>query len=66
MGITAIHLTLVGAPRWKILGKMMDMEHHLIIPTLAIFFVGVTPGSNFVLNIIFKTILLDCCSCCSK
>lgn len=40
------------------------MEHH---PYPCVFFWGVEPlvPGFFVLNMIFRTILLDCCSCCS-
>ena len=45
MGITAIHLTLAGAPGGKLLKNDGYMEHH---PYPCVFFLGGgTPGSNF-------------------
>ena len=54
---------LGGSPRWQDFGKNDGyMEHH---PYPCVFFFGGgTPGSSFfVLNMILRTILLDCCSC---
>ena len=56
---------LGGSLRWQNFGKNDGyMEHH---PYPCDFFFGVEPlvPGFFVLNMIFRTMLLDCCSCCS-